>query len=341
MNTMMKNEIAAQADLLLGLQPLLAAAADALPRAKGRILVGGCGDSAFAPEALLEVFRRLGIAIEPRTSMQLAHFTRFQEDDTVVLSSISGGTKRTVEAADVARANGARVIAVTCNAESALVKASAAAVILPFAPLSRKTPHTLDYAITLLALAEIGRSQAGLPADTLASSVADIAARLAQADAVARPIADAYRSEGRIFFLGAGEDRGTADYAAAKFHEAGGLVAISAESENFVHGMNFMLEPEDTLVVVASSPAAKKRGREIVEAFETLSTAFLLTVGDEGLAKADDASAAFSQLLDQTFTLQYACLHAANRLGLKLEEPRAGCQNGKIHLAAQSRAMES
>ncbi|HEV7285358.1 MAG TPA: hypothetical protein VGN75_10915, partial [Kaistia sp.] len=73
------------------------------------------------------------------------------------------------------------------------------------------------------------------------------------------------------------------------------------------------------------------------------SSAFLLTSGGEGYgtSSAGDAPAALAQLLDQTFTLQYACLHSADRLGLKLEEPRAGCRNGRLHLDAQSRAMAS
>ncbi len=122
MNAMMKREIEAQGELLAQVQPQLAARADEMTPPAGRVFVGGCGDSAFAPRALCGVFEVLGQPFQPRTSMELASFTRFKAGDCVVLSSISGGTKRTVEAAEVARSAGARTIAVTCNADSALAK---------------------------------------------------------------------------------------------------------------------------------------------------------------------------------------------------------------------------
>jgi D-arabinose 5-phosphate isomerase GutQ len=86
-----------------------------------------------------------------------------REIDCVILSSISGGTKRTVEAARIAKIASARIIAITCNTESALANAADETMLLPYHPLSRKTPHTLDYTVTLLALVELARSFAGKP----------------------------------------------------------------------------------------------------------------------------------------------------------------------------------
>ena len=79
--------------------------------------------SAFAPAALKSFFEALGIQLEATTSMQLAGFNKFIAGDGVILSSISGNTRRTVEAAHVAKASGARVVALTCGENSALAKA--------------------------------------------------------------------------------------------------------------------------------------------------------------------------------------------------------------------------
>lgn len=342
MNAMMRGEIEAQAKILPRLQPVLAAAADGLPRATGRILAGGCGDSAFAPRALLDVFDCLGVEIEARTSMDLACFTRYRAGDTVILSSISGGTKRTVEAAHVAHARGASIVAVTCNADSALAAASDAVIVLPYAPLSRKTPHTLDYTVTLVALSEIARSMAGHSADFLTLTSEGLEAVLRSSEAKGREASLNYRACARAFFLGAGGDFGTAEYAAAKFHEAGGLAAIAAESENFVHGMNFMLGADDLVLVLASTLAGERRGRQVVDAFRPIAMTQLLipTVRNDNAGE-NKAVSALWRVLDVTASVQFMCLHVADAEGLSVEEPRAGRERGAKHLLAQSTAMSN
>ncbi|MGE4249156.1 MAG: SIS domain-containing protein [Parvibaculaceae bacterium] len=340
MNEMMAREIAAQAELLPTIQPELARRADALARPKGRVFAGGCGDSLFAPKALSEVFRLLRQPVATRSAMDMAAFTDFRPGDTVVLSSISGGTRRTVEAAGVAAAAGARVIALTCTAGSALAEAAHATIVLPFTPLSRKTPHTLDYAVTLLALAEIARSFAGEAASGTRPAVAAVPGLLDRARMDAADAAGAYDPAGKIVILGAGPDLGTAEYGAAKFHEAGGLVAIAAETENFIHGMNFMLEPCDLLIALGGSMAGRRRGGEITEALAPLVKRALSYAPD--LAAGSDLNpwqTALAMVWAQTFFLQALCLRLADRLGLKLEEPRAGRAEGESHLAAQARAM--
>ena len=144
MNDMMRREIAAQAEVMAEcLRPLTSRVAG-IPRPEGWILAGGCGDSAFAPAALKGFFDALGIQLEATTAMQLAGFTKFIAGDAVVLSSISGNTRRTVEAAHVAKSSGARVVAITCGETSPLARESDDTIVLPFTPLSRATPHTLD-----------------------------------------------------------------------------------------------------------------------------------------------------------------------------------------------------
>lgn len=342
MNEMMAREIAAQAELLPEIQPELARRADELARPAGRVFAGGCGDSLFAPKALAEVFRRLHRPMEARSAMDMAAFTDFRPGDMVVLSSISGGTRRTVEAARVAADAGAHVVALTCNAGSALAEAARETIVLPFAPLSRKTPHSLDYAVTLLALAEIARSFAGEEPTGTRVALAAVPGLLDQARTDAVGYGSFYDPAGKIVILGAGPDLGTAEYGAAKFHEAGGLIAIAAETENFIHGMNFMLAPADLLIALAGSEAGRKRGGEIVDALAPLVRhAALYTPRHPAGIGAGSWQKALVEVFALTFFLQALCLGIADRLALKLEEPRAGRAGGESHLAAQARAMAS
>lgn len=337
MNEMMAREIEAQGKLLAQIQPQLAARADEITRPVGRLIVGGCGDSAFAPRALCGVFQTLGQPFLSRTSMELAAFTSFAVGDSIILSSISGGTKRTVEAARIAKLAGARIIALTCYAESALAKAADETMLLPYQPLSRKTPHTLDYTVTLLALVELARSFAGKPADAAKPVLAAIPQALSSARQAAMPIAEDHDPGAKFVILGAGPDLGTAEYGAAKFHEAGGLVAIAAETENFVHGMNFMLEPNDTVIALGGTAAGLRRAHQVAEALKGwLGNCHVVPVRE---FQGDAWQSAFFAVLDATFVLQFTCLAIANKLSLALEEPRAGRPNGSLHLSIQNRLM--
>ncbi len=337
MNTMMAREIAAQSDILAAGRADLAIRADAVAPAAGRILAGGCGDSVFAPRALGGVFDALGVPVIAATSMTLAGYTRFAPSDTVILTSISGSTKRTVEAARAATVAGARVIAVTCKGDSALARAASETIVLPFEPLSRKTPHTLDYAMTLLALVELARRFAGEPADATRSVIEKIPVLLASAAKSASKAALAHDGRAKLFILGGGPDLGTAEYGAAKFHEAGGLIAIAAETENFAHGMNFMVEPEDTIVALGGSALGHRRGTEVIEAFASWirNARAYPPLPPPALAWTE----VLETVLDQTFFLQHLCLAVSDALGLALEEPRAGRSWGTEHLAIQSRIL--
>ncbi|WP_127144884.1 SIS domain-containing protein [Pelagibacterium montanilacus] len=336
MTSTMEREITAQAVVLPDLQNTLAAACAAIGAAQGRVFAGGCGDSAFAPLALADVSRALGLEVDVRTAMEIACFTPLSAGDTVVLSSISGGTRRTVEAARVARETGARVISVTCKGESALAQTSDQTIVLPYTPISRKTPHTLDYGVTLVALAEVARALSGREGAGFCDVAAQLPDMLRVAEAAVAPAARTWKADGKAIFLGAGADLGSAKFAAAKFHEAGGLTAMAEETENFIHGMNFMLEPDDALFVLASTPAGHKRGQEIARAFAPLCATSV--IAPETLVTGTPESA-YGGLFDMTFRVQHLCFKVFGALGLELEEPRAGRANGPAHLEAQSAAM--
>ncbi|MCC9621108.1 SIS domain-containing protein [Thalassospira sp. MA62] len=335
---MMLREILAQAEILPDLFDKITKDTAKLAPAKGRIFSGGCGDCAFASGALSELFDAFGVDVQAKTAMELAAFTKFNADDTVILSSISGGTKRTVDAANAARKAGARVIAITCNPQSALAQASDDTIALPYVPLSRKTPHTLDYGVVLVVLADVVGKISGGSVPDLKPLIAKLADLTETVQAPASTLAKTYNPAGKVFFLGAGPDLATAEYTAAKFHEAGGLIAIAAETENFVHGMNFMLEPDDTVFILASGAASAKRGKEVASAFKDICKTHVIAVDD---LDQDGVAGAFTRLFDITLRIQFLCCATFAGLGLELEAPRAGRPDGDAHMAAQSQAMSS
>jgi fructoselysine-6-P-deglycase FrlB-like protein len=337
MNDTMAREISSQAQILTDCLSPLTSSVSRIARPEGWITAGGCGDSSFAPAALNSFFDALGIQLEAATSMQLAGFHKFIAGDVVILSSISGNTRRTLEAAHVAKASSARVMALTCGADSLLAKAADDVVILPFTPISRRTPHTLDYLVTVEALAVLGLHWVGESADPLHEILTLAPQWLNAAREFAEDTVAGMDRDGKIFLLGGGPDLATASYGAAKFHEAGGIPAFPAETENFIHGMNFMAEPADSLFAVATTPLSIRRGAEVTTNFRSFLKRSCLIEPEpfDGIGW----QSAFASLLSTTFKLQHLCLAYANRFGLNVELPRAGRRFGKQHVEIQARIM--
>lgn len=339
MNETMQREIRAQAEVLPACLDPLASQVRNIPPAVGRIFAGGCGDSAFAPAALGGLFRSLGLDVRATTSMELAGYCELQPTDTIILSSISGGTRRTVEAAHTAKQAGARIIALTCAADSPLAQAGDHLILLPFAPISRKTPHTLDYLVTLQALAMLGLAWAGRDPRTLAAPLEKLPAWITLAEERSSESVARLGAAQRFVFLGGGPDLASAAYVAAKLHEAGGLLAIAAETENFIHGMNFILEPDDALITIATSEMSKKRGQEVCSAYQTIG------VRSWSVERMPNMSSGpverFSAVISATIELQFFCLKLAAQLGLEVERPRAGRLMGEEHRRIQTVLMAS
>lgn len=313
---LMRQELDAQPILL----PEVAAKLDAVaaplrPGSGGTIWAGGCGDSLFAAEALAPHFRAAGHAFRPASAAELLWEGEVAAGDTVLAVSISGSTRRTVEAVRAARARGARTVALTIDDASALAEAADATLTLPYTPVSRAIPHGLDYHVTLLALAAL----AGPPGGT------DIAGLFAEATpramAEAEQAAAALAPDARFVFLGGGAAaRGTAAFAAAKLHEAGGLPAASFEAENFCHGAQFMLRPGDHVGLFGAGGPADARTRALADGLRRMGC----QVAEAGFVPADAPDAPLRAALTGALHAQAFCLAVAERLDLDVTDPARG-----------------
>ena len=257
-----------------------------------------------------------------------------------MLASISGSTRRTVQAARKARSVGADTLALTCNPDSVLAIACEKTLVLPFQPLSRRTPHTADYLATLVALAVLAEHLRQQRDETLDILPVIIRGTLASAEALAANLVRSFNPGGKLFVLGQGSNLYTARYIAAKFHESGGLVALAAETEDFVHGVNFMAERDDLFCVIGGDGPGAFRALELVPGLTRLCDRVALVGNTPNTAAAVvqleyPAVRPAMTVFPSAVAGQILCLAVAEALGLAVEMPRAGRAAGALHSEVQ------
>lgn len=269
MNELMREEILDQPEALrLSVTRLREQSAQVMSTQPSwkRVIFTGSGDSYLAPLALEYAARHY---LEPEVHVLpaqiAARYWSFKPGDLLVAISISGEAGRTVEAAKAARQANASVLAITVNEVSTLASLGNAALIIPFRSRSRQTPHTTDYLTTLLALATLieAVSQHHLTLlDTLAEVTAQALQNLA---APCLEVAESIKQSDHFYFLGTGPSWGTAQYAAAKMWEVGGVVTFAFELEEFGHGPHMLINAAEPAFVMAPTGQSVDRARLMLE----------------------------------------------------------------------------
>jgi fructoselysine-6-P-deglycase FrlB-like protein len=264
MNELMQREMRAQRPDLAAALPDLRRQAAALPRlTTDRIVLTGSGDSWYAAWSLELAFSTaLGCPVWAMPSAAAARYGWGRVDCLTVVISVSGEVRRTIEAAMSAHRLGGTVVAVTAGADSTLAREADAVLLMP-QPITRATPHTRDYTMTLLALLallEVLSGQQLSELDAWPAALDDILERSgAWADGLAQRLATV---DAPVWFLGMGPDRGTAAYGALKFWEAGGSAAWSDDLEEFGHGSQLAARPGELALLFGCGPA-HSRAREM------------------------------------------------------------------------------
>lgn len=335
MNELMLREMRSQpTDLAEALIDLRRQAASLrLPRPE-KVVLTGSGDSGFAAAAVELAFTRtLDRPVWALPSAAAARYGNGRIEGLTVVISVSGEVRRTVEAAMAARSAGGSVVAVTAGAGSTLA-GLADAVLVMREPISRSTPHTRDYTMTLLALLVLleGLSETPIPElDEWPEQVGDLLpAALAWADRLGEAFASV---DGPVWFLGMGPDRGTAAYGALKFWEAGGSAAWWDDLEEFGHGSQLAARPGELAVIFASGPAMS-RAQEMADGIARMGlTPALVGEGPftdpEGLAL-PAIRPELSPLLTSIPAQALAYAFATQR-GIDVELPMGGNQLGDLY----------
>jgi glucosamine--fructose-6-phosphate aminotransferase (isomerizing) len=239
-----------------------------------RIYMTGCGDSLASMLAVRSLFEELlGIACEPVQALDLAYYYHHTlgPDTLVVTLSSSGTTTRTVEAMLIAKACGARTLALSNTPGSALMVESDDQLLIH---AQRKGWPTQASTAAIAVLAQLALDIAGAlqrkaPRVALLQQALDaIPAQIAEVIAThGQTIADiAKREAGRGVYLYAagGPSYAAALFGAAKVKECTPDHGISIPLEEFHHYNSQKLG--DPLFLIAPAGPSVQRARD--SAFE-------------------------------------------------------------------------
>lgn len=339
MNELMRREMESQPEYLKNCLPELRSAISKINWKGKRIIAGGCGDSYYSAFAVYGLYDSLNVPYISATALEIEQRIALEPEDIVVLTSISGSTKRTLQAAQKAREHGALTVAVTCKPGSTLAGICEHTIVLPYEPISRKTPHSLDYTVNLLANVIIAEQATGVEinsANHIASFVEQI---LSPAFDVTSNFADNLTSDTRQYFLGANSQFGSAMYASAKFHETGGLIAFHSETENFWHGFNFMVRPEDTIILFHNPKESTETEQILVDHLNQL-TNNVLYIGPKTISSPFHIITPSNELSVMPFfesvSAQALCYNIATNLQIQVDDPSSKFGSDSHHESTQS-----
>jgi glutamine---fructose-6-phosphate transaminase (isomerizing) len=262
--------------------------ADPRVRDGGRLLFAGSGDSLFAATSMLPAFRRWsGRAAQVVTSLDLARYETplLSAGDVVVGVSNSGSSSRTREGMTLARERGALTVGVTGSRAGPLAGLVDHVLHRPVRPLdgidaayARVYLNMVEYVAALVALGVLGlamgRRAGRLSAveettwlDRLEAAVGGIGDAARAVEPAVEALAEELRGADTVWVIGAGPNRGTADYAAAKFHEQLPWNGVAQDLEEWAHLQYFLTlawKARSVVLVLAPPGNALDRAEELV-----------------------------------------------------------------------------
>jgi glucosamine--fructose-6-phosphate aminotransferase (isomerizing) len=322
-------------------------------RRPARLHFVGCGDMHFSAQ-LVEVLARdqWGLEVRAWRSMDLrwVHH-RLGAEDLVVCASVSGRTRRTLEAARLAREAGAGVLGVTDNPGSALDEAVEACVILGTAPpeeLLRNDyagyrnvlPQTVSFTAVLsveLLLAAMVAGDAA-PVFALPELFADLVPFL---EPQAAALAPGFYSGGEeLVVLGSGPHFPMARYGAAKNLEYA-IPAIAQCLEEYNHLEIFVGDSATRALLLAGDDPSRARAAELTGAWERFGVRSLVLAGG-GSFPGDGTRLLrlperdlLESVMAEGIALQLLAVHGASALGRDTDQWLGGRRTDLVQEMSQ------
>lgn len=273
-----RDEIAGQPDCI---RTTLAAEKDAVEAIAGtlrkapirRLYLTGCGDSLavmIAARVLLE--EMFEVPCEPVQALDMAYyFNRPVDRETLVVGlSSSGESVRTVEAMLVARAKGARTLALS-NTPGSTVMREAELTLTIHAERKGWPTQASTAALALLLSLALARGRPDKPAariDQLSVALGDIPDQVATTIAIHEPaiaaLAGAVADRSMFLFSGGGPSFACAFFGAAKVKECSADHAMAIPLEEYHHYPS--VRPGDPLFLIAPNGLSIPRARDTAEA---------------------------------------------------------------------------
>ena len=233
-----------------------------------RIYLTGCGDSLavmFAARLLLE--EMFGVPCEPVQALDLAYYygRMLTPDALVVALSSSGSTTRTVEAVMVAKARGARTLALSNTPGSALMMECTHGLRVHAERRGWPTQSSTAALALLCRLAiKVGLATGRPGAALLAAALDDLPhcmrAILAETEPVMRCLAERLADRSLYLYAGGGPAYASALFGATKMKECSPDHAMAIPLEEFHHYNS--IKPGDPLFVLAPAGPSVARARD-------------------------------------------------------------------------------
>lgn len=194
-------------------------AAELLTLPGAKVLVLGCGTSAFVAESFAALREQAGFGITD--AAYASEPWPWRDYDAVVVLSRSGTTTEAIEAMD-GLPEGVRTVAVTGVADSPVAERADDVLLLDFADEESVVQTRFPTTFLVLARAAFGEDVSGLPAQAEA--------------ALAQPLGLDTAALGHFVYLGSGWTYGLAQEAALKIREAAQAWAESYPLLDYRHG---------------------------------------------------------------------------------------------------------
>ena len=320
-----------------------------------RLVFTGSGDSLFAARSVLPALRRWsGLGAQVMTAMELARYETplLEPGDVVVAVSNSGSSSRTREAIALTRDRGVPTVGITGSLDGPLAAMVDRVVHRPVrsegfdtSGYGRAIVHLSEYFAVLRALyglalglgvarGRLGERDAGALRTGIDRAVAAVPEVAAAAEADARALAERLHARGTdtVWILGAGPNRGTAEYCAAKFHEQVPLNGVPQDLEEWAHLQYFLTlswGERGPVLVLAPPGNARDRAEEVVAGIARAG-GLAVTVGPGSIAGAG-ARLGVAPELPELFTpllyhvpVQLLVLHLARLAGVDPTPIRRG-----------------
>ena len=319
-------------------QTLDSVALDIARRRFQRVCLTGCGDSLavmIAVRLLLE--EMLGIPCEPMQALDLAYYgTSVIDAGTLVIAlSASGATTRTVEAVMVARANGAKTLALANAATSPLAEAADWTIRVHADRLGWPTQSSTAAMAALCALAtrigaERGVSRAAALADALARVPDRMREVAASCDGPVRDIVGSLGPHRTFLFSGGGPAFAAAVFGATKTKECTPHHALAVNLEEF-HHYNSVKSGDPLLIFAPTGPSVFRARDTAFEARRWGGRVIAVVDQDEDLLDADshavlrlpsipEALSAFTHALPAQLFAWHVAMDGFRKAGMSLPD---------------------
>ena len=296
-----------------------------IAQSKRSYLVGS-GDSLFAARSAVPALRRwTGLYIEDRTSIE---FSRYEvellgREDVLIAVSNSGSSTRTREAIILAKKKGIPTVGITGSLEGPLAKSVDIVLHRPvkeftLAPedIRRGFLHAAEFCATLYALyvfgLNLGLIRGVIDSEHIKKYESSIHEALTSIGKIANALekkaidfVDQYPRLENIWVIGAGPNRGTAEYAAAKFHEQIPINGVPQDLEEWAHLQYFLtLDWKEKSVIIILAPEGKVLDRcmEILTGVENANGTSVLVTNSSNSLKMSNWDFPISFQIDELLT---------------------------------------